>query len=500
LDITHGGNVLLNGQFFFQQNMMDVTTVELNAGGQVQGNRCRLTETNGFFFLALPLAYYTIQQFEFLNRELNYEWSPVHYNVRTMINNLKKNKVSLTGVMNVTMFKKNKSSLFQLICESVDCDDDVEPLAADFNLFLEKCCRWHETNENAVTGSSPKVIFRTLGIFNLQNAIDFACEMKANPNKTYLSLLASYPLGTQMVIQQCMKKLSSNEAYAWINQPAKVTPVVAVEKESDDDDDEDTTLAGRLLNIEDSIMKALFHSFWSVDITETVVPADNQAAAVREDEMAVKLLKQYKKSIVEWKFILSNDEAELVQSAEPGENLKQLLKGFIEGHYIHDDPETCELKVTGKLYDPRISYRVQATPKEGLYSNFVCSPICPSQLKFSTTTQNDVEEMRDGQQFKKTWDSSTITFTLINKTVTDGVVKDVKRMGSRALDAIRNILFYAPETGKDRLTKLLIELQEEEDERRKQAAETEDSENPLADLSDVDSEDDSEDLPRLGAS
>jgi hypothetical protein len=111
--------------------------------------------------------------------------------------------------------------------------------------------------DGAPTYASPQIIFRTLGIFSLQNAIDFACEMKANPNKTYSGLLASYPVGTQLLIQQCMKKLSGNDAYAYIGQTGKSDAKTADQQEQVDSDDEDANapqLTRKLLEYEMQVL------------------------------------------------------------------------------------------------------------------------------------------------------------------------------------------------------------------------------------------------------
>jgi hypothetical protein len=266
--------------------MMKMTEVYNNppAGG-ISDTKCVLGQTNGFFYVALPFAYYTIQQFEFVNAALDYSWSPVRYDFRAMLRAFKTNKKNLTGDLHVTMFRKSKSSLFHIICESVD---DLPELSADFEFFLKECCRWVEDTDkdgNALPKyTSPKIIFRTLGIFSLQNAIDFACDIRANPNKTYSSLLASYPAGAQTLIQQCMKRLSGNEAYAYVGRTNVVdtTTQLVLEQPDSDDDTANTgpdTLAKRLLRWEKDLHKQLFHSTWKVDIGDAPAPAPAAAAA-----------------------------------------------------------------------------------------------------------------------------------------------------------------------------------------------------------------------------
>jgi len=283
--LTCTGNTLL-ANYAFKKSMMKMTAVYGNApAGGLSDTSCLLGQTNGFFYVALPFAYYTIQQFEFVNAALDYSWSPVRYDFRGMLRAFKTNKKNLTGNLQVTMFRKSKSSLFHIICESVD---DLPELSADFEFFLEECCRWVE--EKDIDGkalpkyTSPKIIFRTLGIFSLQNAIDFACDIRANPNKTYSSLLVSYPAGAQTLIQQCMKRLSGNEAYAYVGRTNVVdttTQLVLEQPDSDDDTANNTdTLAKRLLRWEKTLHTQLFHSTWKVDIGDAAAaPAPAPAAA-----------------------------------------------------------------------------------------------------------------------------------------------------------------------------------------------------------------------------
>ena len=447
LDITHNGNVLLQAPFNFEQNMMDKTSVEVNLGGQALPNGSKLTETNGFFFLALPLAYYTIQQFECVNSELNYEWSPVRHGVRGMINTLKKNKQNLTGVTNVTMFTKNKSSLFQVICASVDCDD-VEPLAADFELFLENCCRWRETKANAASGSSPKVIFRTLGIFSLQNAIDFACEMKANPNKTYSSLLASYPAGTQMVIQQCMKKLSSNEAYAWVQNPDVKTEATKEPDEQDSDDDNDgNSFADRYLKFEKSIVTGLFHSLWNVQIEGSPAADANEAAAdsvaantpatpQRPDAMAVKLLIEYQKSVNHWK-IKTLNISEQPQGIKASKDLEtRLIREIVIRNMYYGNEIDISVKVPASLFVPKLSYHI-TTEKY----TFECTAICPPTLKFPSSVEEIPDDIVTGKIYEATWTATKIQFTLVARSVKENIANKVDEARKNIFEAVKKLLF-----------------------------------------------------------
>jgi hypothetical protein len=335
LDISANIQPGVGLSFHFKKNMMHITVV-YTQNVQPDKNSCLLQETDGFFYVALPLAYYTIQQFEFVNAAFNYSWSPTRHDFRAMLNDFKKNKKQLTGAVDVTMFADQKSSsLFEIICASVETRP---PISDDFNIFLKECCRWKETN-GALSGSSPKIFFRTLGIFSLQNAIDFACDIRANPNKTYTSLLASYPAGAQIIIQQCMKRLSGNEAYAYIGRNEDVPSVKTAETneqvDSDDESANQETFVDVMLRLENLVHKQLYHSTWAVSFPADTAPAvsapmDSVAASApgaqdtaspaaqaqpapaasappaatkaNKDELAIQLLKAYQHSVLKWTF------------------------------------------------------------------------------------------------------------------------------------------------------------------------------------------------------
>jgi hypothetical protein len=52
-------------------------------------------------------------------------------------------------------------------------------------------------------------------IFSLQGAMDFAFDMQTGQNEVYSKMLLSYPIGTQIVIKQCMKKFTENGTPAY---------------------------------------------------------------------------------------------------------------------------------------------------------------------------------------------------------------------------------------------------------------------------------------------
>ncbi len=45
--------------------------------------------------------------------------------------------------------------------------------------------------------------------------MDFAFDMQTGQNEVYSKMLLSYPIGTQIVIKQCMKKFTENGTPAY---------------------------------------------------------------------------------------------------------------------------------------------------------------------------------------------------------------------------------------------------------------------------------------------
>ena len=137
------------GPLRFRKNMMDVTRVYGNAGMPLSGHLCNLDATTGFFYCALPLAYYTIQQFDCLvNARLNYRWKDKPNNFKKMLDIYKQQMKSIvTKYVKVKMFSKKNTSLLQTICRSTA--DDTEPISKDFAVFLQECCRWEAADGDA---------------------------------------------------------------------------------------------------------------------------------------------------------------------------------------------------------------------------------------------------------------------------------------------------------------------------------------------------------------
>jgi hypothetical protein len=286
LDISHNAGVF--GNLVFREKMMAVTRVyPVGAGMALTDHLCELRDTTGFFYFALPLAYYTIQQLDCLvNLRLNYRWAQKPNDFKKMLATYKQQMKSIvTKYVRVKMFRKDNSSLLQTICKSTA--DDTDPISKDFEVFLHECCRWDDPDDDAY--AHPSIFFRTLGVCTLQSAIDFACETQSSQNKTYTTLLSSYPIGTQIVIQQCMKKLAGNAAYAYLNREEAPTSIRTGDEQGDSDDDETmvATVVRMLKNGGKELNKKATNSVWDVSINSIASVTVNSGGAGYIDEPTV---------------------------------------------------------------------------------------------------------------------------------------------------------------------------------------------------------------------
>jgi hypothetical protein len=281
----------------FEQHMMKKTRVN-SVASSVSDWTC-LDDTTGFFYVAIPLAYFTIELFEtYVNAKWDYKWCNTSADFKQLLNKFKENLKDMPfRKIPVAMGKENRDSLFNVICNSTCAT--VDDVADDFKMFLRECCMWDIPEKQVL---SPVVFFRTLGILSLQNAIDFACETKKN-NKTYTALLSSYPIGTQILIQKCMQKLTENEAYVYIARPEVPTIYETVDEQDASDVDDDGTSTMQKLG--DAVMQevkqqaenAVYASMWSVKVEQRDVAAPNAATL---SQIAAALLQQYKEATT-WK-------------------------------------------------------------------------------------------------------------------------------------------------------------------------------------------------------
>jgi hypothetical protein len=286
--------------FKFKKKMMLNTSV-LTFGGAV-GNTA-LDCTTGFFYIAIPLAYYTTQQFDFINDRLDYSYCTSKQKFKDLLYIFKDTmKTTKTSKASVLMFGDNKKSLFHTLCTSTH--EETQPIANDFKLFLCEACRWKD--EDVHQEASPDIFFRTLGICSLQNAIDFAFEVKQTQNNTYTALLSSYPVGAQMTIKQCMKKLTENEAYAYIERDGLDTAMSALTLTAPNDDDDDDA-PDPLLEIWKNFEKFVGYCFdlsdWKVEFPQNIL-AEKQAELSKAFEgqslLRTVLIHSYKRTQLKW--------------------------------------------------------------------------------------------------------------------------------------------------------------------------------------------------------
>ena len=277
---------------------MMLNTSVLTFAGAV-GNTA-LDCTTGFFYIAIPVAYYTTQQFDFINGRLDYSYCVSKTKFKELLEIFKDTmRTTNTLKSSVLMFKKNNDSLFQQICDSTH--DETEEIAGDFKLFLCEVCRWKDADVNQP--SSPDIFFRTLGIYSLQNAIDFAFEVKQTQNATYSALLSSYPVGAQMTIKQCMKKLTENEAYAYIKRDGLDTAMSALTLHvPDDDDDAPNPLLESWKAFEKLVGDCFEVSNWRVEFP--VCTPDQKVTFLQgsQDQSLMKtvLIHSYKRILLKW--------------------------------------------------------------------------------------------------------------------------------------------------------------------------------------------------------
>ena len=403
-----------NMDLHFKKNMMKVTGVETAVNAVASGNKCVLRETDGFFYLALPLAYFTVEQFECLvNVRLDYKWAPKRFPVKKMVYEL---MVSIKGVstlpVRVEMFKINETSLLQQICRSTDAHNPN--ITDEFQGFLTDCCKWEACSAYAC----PAIFFRTLGIFSLQNAIDFACEAKNNQSATYTTLLSTYPVGTQIVIKQCMKKLSTNEAYGYLRRE-KITVKTDESKEqgpSDEDDDEPPP--GNVLAV---IQGLLTHTQTSWDVTHqnSTDPdyktwSDLQAKQAGRGKRILQqeLMKKYKKSVESWNVKEEKfDDADEQKPDRDDNNILLIARGV---QYIDFNDPNATLTAPGvdfggKQYKYRTQLLVEIyNDEDDDESILYCKPIWPDKMTLDILRTRHQQILRDRVKIYAIFDEETI--------------------------------------------------------------------------------------------
>ena len=376
----------------FRKNMMHVTNVlQIPNQGLDDQSVCTYDDTTGFFFIALPLAYYTIQQFEVVNDYLKYNWSKKSVNFNSLFDDFMDSIYhSNNSKIKVTMFTKDakNTSLFHQICESTD--QSTDNIDKDFELFLRESCRWNE-----VDGQSPVIFFRIMRIFSLQNAIDFAFEVQRSESKTYLNLLSSYPIGTQILIRQCMKKLTDVTAFAYLNRETSIPKPTDDTAKNDSDDEQPsiiTFLVQKLLDGKDAVVKYLRSTAWEIDLDQKY----------NEVNQNIDLLGEYKKEIKEWEYItvesLNADQKSNVVD-DTDENFKKEFNKFKK----NTDRNMNIPNVNITCADMVVKFQMDS-------DFFHYKPVLPLEFLCSESTINATIKTNNVDRVTVTWGNKKITF------------------------------------------------------------------------------------------
>ena len=420
--LTNGNSVVnvrinpgnANMDLKFKKNMMKITYVDTRPNAVASKNTCLLKDTDGFFYLALPLAYFTIEQFECLvNRRLDYRWAPKRYDVKKMVYEL---MVSIKGVsilpVRVEMFKEDENSLLQQICRSTDKKNPK--ITDEFQGFLKDCCKWEKCSAYAY----PAIFFRTLGIFTLPNAIDFACEVKNNQSATYTTLLSTYPVGTQIVIKQCMKKLSTNEAYGYLRrEKIAVKTDTLIEQGPSDEDDEPPPPPGIV-----GAIQALFASTkTSWDVTHrNSTDADYQTWSEMQKKQAGRgkrilpeeLMKKYKKSVESWR--VKKEKFDGVDEQKLDRDDNNILLIAEDTHHIDFNDPNATLKASGMDFGGK-TYKYKTQLRGEIYSDddddewvLYCKPIWPHKMDLDILRTRHQQVLKDRHKIYAIFDKETI--------------------------------------------------------------------------------------------
>ena len=427
LDVYENGHQNRNLDLHFRLHMMKITRVLTGPTQRAVDNTCVLKDTTGFFYLALPLAYLTVEQFECLvNARLDYKWSPTKYNVRKMVQELMlKIKGLPTARVKVQMFKTDQKSLLQTICKSTD--EHVEDITEEFKCFLKDCCKWDDCFGYAY----PAIFFRTLGIFSLQNAIDFACEVKNNQSATYTSLLSTYPIGTQIVIKQCMKKLSTNEAYGYLRREKIVVKTSTVKEQGPSDEDEPMD---PIEAIQQTITRVVTHrtTSWKVTNSTATTYAEWSVLQKRQAERGKRnlqdqLIKQYKKSLKSWRVQKEAFAGSETQEVERDD--KNILRNAWEEQYVDSRVQNATIEAPGVnfdsyKYDTQFHVDISADDDDAEVFIFF-KPVWPTEMT--------LEILRNQYTFLKSKDKIYAIFddqTILCFEYQDSFVENVSRLSN----------------------------------------------------------------------
>lgn len=187
--------------------------------------------------------------------------------------------------------------------------------------------------------------------------MDFAFDIQTGQNEVYSKMLLSYPIGTQIVIKQCMKKLTENGTPAYfITENENEDPV------SDIDDDEvkvDVTAIGSMIASIGTNQKTQW-KFKLLDVDPKLDP--------NNDDLAKLILKEYKKQ-VKWK-VTRKAKSVIVNK------LDKEFSDKIESVMLGKLGRWEELPLQLENFEPETVYEVEDNS-----NNYDISPVLPTSDK-----------------------------------------------------------------------------------------------------------------------
>jgi hypothetical protein len=328
-----------------------------------------------------------------------------------------------TAKVNVQMFKTDQKSLLQTICKSTDTH--VADITAEFKDFLKDCCKW---DDSCYGYAYPAIFFRTLGIFSLQNAIDFACEVKNNQSATYTSLLSTYPVGTQIVIKQCMKKLSTNEAYAYLQRDKIAVKTSTVQEQGPSDEDEPLST---IATIQANITRAVTHRTTSWRVTNSTAETYEEWSRQQKRQaergkriLQDQLIKQYKKSMKLWNVNKSQYTDIPVQNADRDD--KNILQSAYEEKYVDNQDPNDTIEAPGVNFD-LYKYKTQlcveiSTDDDDDEILMYFKPVWPTDMTLEIM-RNQYKFLKKDSKIYATFDDQTILCFAYQ----EGVVKRIAK-------------------------------------------------------------------------
>ena len=240
-----------------------------------------------------------------------------------------------------------------------------------------------------------------------------------------------------------MKKLSGNEAYAYVGRDGTSdTTNQTTEQDSDDEKDTMDPLSRRFLRIEDYIRTQLYHSLWNVNIGNApVVGGVADAGTGRTAVLAEQLMNAYEQSVVQWTFrAIDRTDVTNAEGDAPEGELLTMLTNELTKRQIIDRTDTLNLSVPARLYDCRKDYAVRCEPYQTGYNvKYICTPIFPITLLFPSDTAIVDDDI--GATYVKNWGNIPITFTLRSRSVSEGARQGLATLYQSLTERLENFLF-----------------------------------------------------------